>query len=81
MRILVTGGNGMVGSHIKDLVEKAKRKDPSMTEEEQSLLNEHEFKFLTREDCELTSRMSVINYFSANKNYDCIVYIEVLTSV
>ena len=27
MRILVTGGNGMVGSHIKDLVEKAKRKD------------------------------------------------------
>ena len=69
MRILVTGGNGMVGSHIKNLVEKAKRKDETMTEEEQSLLNEHEFKFLTRSDCELTSRMSVLHYFSGNKNY------------
>ena len=75
MRILVTGGNGMVGSHIKDLVEKAKRKDETMTEEEQSLLNEHEFKFLTRDDCELTSRMSVLHYFSGNKNYDCIIHL------
>lgn len=46
-----------------------------MTEEEQTLLNEHEFKFLTRDDCELTSRMSVLHYFSGNKNYDCIIHL------
>ena len=31
MRILVTGGTGMVGSHIQDLVEKARNKDNELT--------------------------------------------------
>ena len=49
MRILVTGGKGMVGNYIKDvMVEKYK---------------EHHFTFLSRLDCDLTNRKKVLRYF------------------
>ena len=42
MRILVTGGTGMVGSHIQDLVNKARNKarnkDNELTDEEKNIL-------------------------------------------
>ena len=51
MRILVTGGTGMVGSHIQDLVDKARNKDNELTDEEKNILNGNKFIFLSRNDC------------------------------
>ena len=61
MRICVTGGNGMVGSCIKDITNQ---------------YPEHEFVFLHRNigrhGVELTSQMAVLTYFSSEK-YDAII--------
>ena len=59
VRVIVTGGNGMIGNCIKDIV---------------SNYSEHEFVFTTREDMELTNYLSVINYFSSNK-FDYIIHL------
>ena len=67
MRILVTGGTGMVGSHIQDLVDKARNKDNELTDEEKNILNGNKFIFLSRNDCDLTNRLSVMHYFSSNE--------------
>ena len=59
MRICVTGGNGMVGSCIKDITVN---------------YPEHEFVFLHRgvgeHSVELTSLNSVLTYFSS-QNFEC----------
>ena len=49
MRILVTGGKGMVGNYIKDIISKKYK--------------EHTFIFLSRLDCDLTDRKKVLRYF------------------
>ena len=60
MRILVTGGRGMVGNYIKGIVfEKYK---------------EHEFIFLSRSDCDLINREAVIQYFN-KKDIDYIIHL------
>lgn len=48
MRILVTGGTGMVGSNIKDIVDKYK---------------ENTFIFLSSSICDLTNRQGGIKSF------------------
>ena len=60
MKIVVTGGTGMVGSYIKDIV---RVKYP-----------EHEFKFLSRLDCELTDRKKTLLYFKTYK-FDYIIHL------
>ena len=75
MRILVTGGTGMVGSHIQDLVNKARNKDNELTDEEKNILNDNKFIFLSRNDCDLTNRLSVMHYFSSNDQFDCIIHL------
>jgi len=61
MRIVVTGGNGLVGSSIKNIIKN---------------YSEHEFVFLTRNDCELTSLMHVISFFSKPENrFDYIIHL------
>ena len=63
MRICVTGGNGMVGSCIKDITNQ---------------YPEHEFVFLHRDignhGVELTSKMCVLTYFSSQK-FDAIIHL------
>ena len=63
MRICVTGGNGMVGSCIKDIIH---------------LYPQHKFIFLHRgygnHSVELTSKMSVLTYFS-NEKFDAIIHL------
>ena len=61
MRIIVTGGNGLVGSSIKNIIQN---------------YPEHKFVFLTRDDCELTSLMCVISFFSKPENrFDYIIHL------
>ena len=61
MRIVVTGGNGLVGSSIKKIAHN---------------YPEHEFVFLTRSDCELTSYMDVLSFFSrADNKFDYIIHL------
>ena len=61
MRIAVTGGNGLVGHSIKAIVDQ---------------YPQHEFVFLTRTDCELSSRMSVLTFFSSGDNrFDYIIHL------
>lgn len=59
MKILVTGGNGLVGNSIKKLVNN---------------YNSHEFVFLKRDECELTNRENVLKYFENNK-FDYIIHL------
>jgi GDP-L-fucose synthase len=63
MRIVVTGGNGMVGKCIKDFVS-----------ENRELHRYHDFTFTTRENIELTNYLSVLQYFSSNK-FDYIIHL------
>lgn len=60
MKILVTGGNGMVGNCIKNI---------------QNDYPQHKFIFLTREKCNLENRLSVLMYFADNKDIDCIIHL------
>ena len=59
MKILVTGGSGMVGSHIKDLILN---------------YNNHEFTFLSSKDCDLRNRYETQCYFEAG-GFDYIIHL------
>lgn len=59
MRILVTGGSGMVGSNIKEMVDKHKG---------------HTFNFLSSSICDLTNRKAVLNHFK-KYDYDYIIHL------
>ena len=63
MRICVTGGNGMVGSCIKDII---------------NTYPDHDFVFLHRKlgnhSVELTSKNDVLTYFSIEK-FDAIIHL------
>ena len=63
VRIIVTGGNGMMGKCIRDVVS-----------ENRELHRNHDFTFTTREDIELTNYLSVLQYFSSNK-FDYIIHL------
>ena len=62
MRILVTGGYGMMGRTIHSVVE------------DNTLYNKHKFTFLSRKDCDLTNRTQVFEYFK-NNNFDYIIHL------
>jgi len=59
MHIVVTGGNGMVGNCIKDIV---------------YLYPNHQFTFTNRNHMELTNYLSVLQYFESNK-FDYIIHL------
>lgn len=63
MKILVTGGSGMVGSCIKEKIEKEKEK-----------YNEHEFVFLSSKDCDLRNRYETQCYFQ-KAHFDYIIHL------
>ena len=65
MKIVVTGGNGMMGRTIKDIVNNIDYKKDN---------TENEFIFLSRQDCDLVNREEVLNYF-INKDYDYIIHL------
>ena len=61
MRIVVTGGNGLVGNSIKAIVYQ---------------YPQHEFIFITRDMCELSSLPQVISFFSRPENkFDYIIHL------
>jgi GDP-L-fucose synthase len=60
MRILVTGGKGMVGNYINNIVS--------------NQYKNHTFIFLSRSDCDLISREAVIQYFN-KKDIDYIIHL------
>ena len=60
MKILVTGGNGLVGNSIRNI------------EKEYPNAN---FIYLTREMCDLENRLSVLMFFADNKDIDCIIHL------
>ena len=61
MRIIITGGNGLVGNSIKAIVDQ---------------YPQHEFVFLTRDMCELSSLSLVISFFSQPENkFDYIIHL------
>ena len=59
MKIIVTGGSGMVGRCIQDLTD---------------LYNKHEFTFINSTICNLTNREKTIQYFNKH-NYDYIIHL------
>jgi len=59
MRIVVTGGNGLVGNSIKDII---------------SIYPNHAFTFITRQECDLSSWYEVSNYFVRN-SFDYIIHL------
>ena len=65
MKIVVTGGNGMMGQTIKDIVTNIDYKGDN---------TEKEFIFLSRKDCDLVNREEVLNYF-IDKDYDYIIHL------
>ena len=60
MKILVTGGNGLVGNSIKNIEQNYPRT---------------KFVFLTRKHCDLENRLSVLTYFADNKDIDSIIHL------
>ena len=62
MHILVTGGSGLVGSHIKDLVTNNEK------------FENIKFTFASSKDCDLTNRNDVLNYFKG-KNFSAIIHL------
>lgn len=60
MRILVTGGKGMVGNYINNIVS--------------NQYKNHTFIFLSRSDCDLINREAVIQYFN-KKDIDYIIHL------
>ena len=61
MKILVTGGYGMMGRTIHSLVNNNSE-------------NANDYVFLSRKDCDLTDRQNVLNYFKENK-FDYIIHL------
>lgn len=61
MKILVTGGYGMMGRTIHSIIS------------DNYIYDKHEFVFLSRKDCDLTKRQDVLEYFK-NKNIDYIIH-------
>ena len=59
MKILITGGSGMVGSCIKDKI---------------SNYDQHNFVFLSSKDCDLRNRYETQCYFQ-NGNFDVIIHL------
>lgn len=59
MKIIVTGGSGMVGRCIQDLTD---------------LYNKHEFTFISSAICDLTNREKTIQYFNKH-DYDYIIHL------
>ena len=62
MHILVTGGSGLVGTHIKDLVTNNQK------------FEKIKFTFASSKDCDLTNRNDVLNYFKG-KNFSAIIHL------
>jgi len=60
MLVLVTGGKGMVGNYIKNIVS--------------NQYKNHTFIFLSRSDCDLINREAVIQYFN-KKDIDYIIHL------
>ena len=60
MLVLVTGGKGMVGNYIKNIVS--------------NQYKNHTFIFLSRSDCDLINRKAVIQYFN-KKDIDYIIHL------
>lgn len=60
MNIVVTGGSGMIGRNIKDIIEESN--------------TENTFHFLSSKDVDLTKRDDVLNFFN-DKNYDYIIHL------
>ena len=65
MRILITGGNGQLGSEFRNLAKN---------------YSEFKFFFTDVHDCDLTSKDSVRKYFSEN-SFDCIINCAAYTAV
>ena len=59
MNIVVTGGSGMIGRNIKDIIEESN--------------TENTFHFLSSKDVDLTKRDDVLNFFN-DKNYVYLYY-------
>lgn len=64
MKIVVTGGSGMVGRNIKDVIEGSSFYSHENTN----------FHFLSSKDVDLTNREDVLNFFK-DKNYHCIIHL------
>ena len=62
MKILVTGGQGMMGRTLYDLIENDQDND---------------YVFLSRQMCNLLNRQQVLNYFE-NNNFDYIIHLAAL---
>ena len=62
MHILVTGGSGLVGSHIKKLVTNNEK------------YRNMKFTFISSKDCDLTNRNDVLKYFK-NKDFNGIIHL------
>ena len=62
MKVLVTGGFGMMGRTINDIVEP------------KDIYRNHTFVFHSRKDCDLTDRNSTLEYFK-NKEFDYIIHL------
>jgi len=65
MKIVVTGGSGMVGNNIKDIINSNKYLTNSDVEN---------FHFLSSKDVDLTNREDVLNFFK-DKKYDYIIHL------
>ena len=65
MKIVVTGGNGMMGQTIRDIANNIDYKGDN---------TDKEFIFLSRNNCNLAIREEVLNYF-INKDYDYIIHL------
>lgn len=59
MKVLVTGGSGMIGQNIKEMIED---------------YGNHEFVFLSSKDCDLTNRYETQCYFQ-DGNFDFIIHL------
>ena len=66
MKVLITGGTGLVGSSIKNLLS-----NNTQTE------NKHEFVFLSSKDCDLRNHVACENLFSEGK-FDIVIHLAAI---
>ena len=72
MKILITGGSGLVGSAIKEIVHFENEEY-----EQKSLKNENEYVFISSKDCDLTNIDITREYFSKCKA-DAVIHLAAL---
>ena len=64
MKVIVTGGSGLVGKAIQEIIEESDLKNKSDLKNNSDTKNENTYKFFNSKDCNLTNYDKVYDLFA-----------------